>query len=129
MDNRYFNYNCPSLMNDGRFITNYVRSSTFDQYIRQTNNIESSHEYRHYLQENGHQIMNNIKAYLHENNTCSVQGQCVPISTTVKPVLPKCDYKNIWFDDLLDEEPPQLNFMMQQNNVNNTVHESVCTQN
>ena len=41
MDNRYFKYGCPPLMNDGRFISNYIRSSTFDQYVRNLNNIES----------------------------------------------------------------------------------------
>ena len=53
MDNRYYNYSCPPLMNDGRFISSYVRSSTFDQYVRNVNNIENGTSYRHYLQNNG----------------------------------------------------------------------------
>ena len=78
MDNRYYEYGCPPLMNDGRFLTNYVRSNIFDQNIRNINNIKSSNEYRHFLQTNGHTIMNNVKGYLRENNTCSIEGKCLP---------------------------------------------------
>jgi hypothetical protein len=78
MDNRYFEYGCPPLMNDGRFLTNYVRSSIFDQNIRNINNIKSSNEFRHFLQNNGDAIMNNVKGYLRENNTCTVEGRCLP---------------------------------------------------
>lgn len=80
MDNRYYKYNCPALMNDGRFISSYVRSRTFDQYIRNINNIESAHEYKHFLQKNGDQILNNLKGYLRETNICTIEGQCLPVS-------------------------------------------------
>ena len=78
MDNIYFEYGCPPLMNDGRFLTNYVRSNIFDQNIRNINNIKSSNEFRHFLQNNGSTIMNNVKGYLRENNTCNVEGRCLP---------------------------------------------------
>ena len=80
MDNRYYKYNCPPLMNDGRFLTSYVRSKVFDQYIRNINNIESSQDYKIFLQNNGDQILNNLKSYLRENNTCNIEGKCLPIS-------------------------------------------------
>jgi hypothetical protein len=119
MDNRYYNYNCPPLMNDGRFISSYVRSSTFDQYVRNINNINSSHEYRHYLQNNGTEIMNNIKAYLRQNNTCSVEGKCLPMSGPITPIVQKPVPKQQWYEELLDEEPSQLDFMMHVNEPNN----------
>jgi hypothetical protein len=80
MDNRYYKYNCPALMNDGRFLTSYVRSRVFDQYIRNINNIQSSQEYRHFLQNNGDQIINNLKGYLRETNTCKIEGKCLPMA-------------------------------------------------
>lgn len=119
MDNRYYNYNCPPIMNDGRFISSYVRSSTFDQYIKNINNINNGNEYRHYLQNNGYQIVNNIKAYLHQNNTCSIEGKCLPMSGPITPIIPENNPKNEWYEEILDEEPPQLDFMMHKNEINN----------
>ena len=118
MDNRYYNYNCPPLMNDGRFISSYVRSSTFDQYVRNINNIENGNDYRHYLQNNGYEIMNNIKAYLRQNNTCSVEGKCLPMSGPITPIVPKNNQQEQWYDEILDEETPQLDFMMHTNPIN-----------
>lgn len=112
MDNRYYNYNCPPLMNDGRFISNYVRSSTFDQYIKNFSNVSNATEYRHYLQNNGSTIMNNIKGYLHQNNTCSVEGKCLPMSGPTTPIILQTEQQGKWYDELLDEEPAQLDFMM-----------------
>jgi hypothetical protein len=108
-------------MNDGRFISSYVRSSTFDQYVRNINNINSSHEYRHYLQNNGTEIMNNIKAYLRQNNTCSVEGKCLPMSGPITPIVQKQVSKEQWYEELLDEEPSQLDFMMHNNEPVNDV--------
>jgi hypothetical protein len=102
MDNRYFEYNCPPLMNDGRFLTNYVRSSVFDQNIRNINNIKSSHEFRHFLQDNGSNILNNIKAYLRETNTCSVEGKCLPKTISL----------------LNDDNQVPISNMVNQNNYN-----------
>ena len=80
MDNRYYKYSCPPLMNDGRFITSYMRSSVFDQYVRNINNIVSAQDYKNFLQSNGDQIINNLKAHLKENNTCKIQGKCLPMN-------------------------------------------------
>lgn len=86
MDNRYHKYNCPPLMNDGRFISSYVRSRVFDQYIKNINNINSAQNYKHFLQNNGDQIINNSKAYLRENNTCKIAGKCLPMSEPISNI-------------------------------------------
>ena len=116
MDNRYHNYDCPPLMNDGRFINNYVRSSTFDQYVKNINNIDNATKYRHYLQNNGHEIMNNLKSYLRQNNTCNVEGKCLPISNPTTPIISKSNLKEQWYEEMLDDETAQLDFMMHNNN-------------
>lgn len=79
-DNRYFSYDCPALMQDGRFITNYTQRRTFDQYIRGVNKIESAQEYKDFLQRNGEIIINKERAYNEENNVCKINGKCMSVS-------------------------------------------------
>lgn len=79
MDNRYYKYGCPPLMQDARFMTNYLPDRTVEQYIRLINNIDSAQEYRAFLQRNGDTIMNREREYVTSQNTCSVQGTCAPI--------------------------------------------------
>jgi hypothetical protein len=80
MDNRHYKYGCPPLMQDGRFITNYMESRIFEQYIRNINKIESAQDYKRFLQSKGDIIMNRERDYNQENNSCSVHGKCVPLS-------------------------------------------------
>jgi hypothetical protein len=83
MDNRYFNYKCPPLMQDGRFITNYLDNSIFEQYIRNVNNINSAQDYKRFLQNNGDTIINRERAYLESINTCAVHGKCMAINDKI----------------------------------------------
>jgi len=80
-DNRYFSYECPAKMQDGRFITSYIRSRTFDQYVRGINDINSAQEYKDFLQNNGDNIINRERAYNNEKNVCKIEGKCAPVST------------------------------------------------
>jgi len=80
MDNRYWSNGCPPLMQDGRFISNYVRFNVVDQYVRMLNNIESVHDYRAFLQSKGNDIVKLERESLIKNNTCDVNGQCLPLS-------------------------------------------------
>lgn len=80
MDNRYFNYGCPPLMQDARFITNYTESRIFEQYIRNVNKIDSAQDFKRFLQTNGDTIMDKERAYHQQLNTCSVHGKCAPLS-------------------------------------------------
>jgi hypothetical protein len=115
MDNRYYSYDCPPLMNDGRFISNYVRSSLFDQYIRNTNNLDSSQDFKDFLQKNGSTILNNIKSYYRKENSCSIGGKCLPISPLEDNSVGFSNNDNIgsWYDSILDEKHhEEMNFMM-----------------
>jgi len=137
MDNRYYNYNCPPLMNDGRFLTSYVRSKVFDQYIRNVNNIDSSHQYKLFLQNNGDQILNNLKSYLRENNTCKIEGKCLPKS------IPKTfDYNFLnenfnknpdWFNQITNlndnKIPTEINNVLANQLANDIFNKKVASQN
>ena len=88
MDNRYWSNGCPPLMSDGRFLTNHVRFNVVDQFIRNMNELPNNHEYRHFLQKNGDEILNKERQVLTKNNTCAVNGKCVPVSGKATNVLP-----------------------------------------
>ena len=80
MDNRYSNYGCPALMQDARFITNYLPSRTIEQYVRHINDIGSAQDYKLFLQKNGDVIMNRERDFMNKTNTCGVHGKCVSIN-------------------------------------------------
>jgi len=67
-------------MQDGRFVTNYMESRVFEQFIRNVNNIGSAQEYKRFLQVHGDTIINRERAYQESINTCVVHGKCVPLS-------------------------------------------------
>lgn len=79
MDNRYYCYSCPPLMQDARFLTSYTPNRTFEQYIRNINSIDSAQDYKSFLQNNATQIMDNERKYTLMNNTCNVNGNCASI--------------------------------------------------
>ena len=74
MDNRYFKFNCPALMSDGRLITTYLNNNEVNQFIAKSNNLKTSNEYRKFLQENALQIINNERNLIIKKNTCNVQN-------------------------------------------------------
>ena len=80
MDNRYWSYGCPAIMQDARHITNYTRMNVVDQFIRTTNKIENGTQYRQFLQSNGDEIMNRERAFVEKNNTCQISGTCPALS-------------------------------------------------
>ena len=72
MDNRYFSYNCPPLMQDKRFLTNYIKNSTYEQNIRTINNIYSSWEYKKFLQNTALETINESHLTATKQNTCNI---------------------------------------------------------
>jgi hypothetical protein len=129
MDNRYYKYNCPALMNDGRFLTSHVRSRVFDQYIRNINNINTGNDYKNFLQENGNSIINNLKAFHRQSDTCKVEGQCLPMSGPTQDNMN--DYlngssqepKSEWYDQITSnsntESSDSTNIFQEQEDVQN----------
>jgi len=79
MDNRYFINNCPPLMQDARFLTNYSDKRIIDQQVRTINNINTIYDYKSYLQTNAEKIMKNQIQETINLNTCSVNCM-TPIS-------------------------------------------------
>ena len=73
MDNRFWPLSCPAKMADGRHSTNYMNPRVFNQKIRSINELGSSHEYRHFLQNNANKIMENERKYIDENFKCEVR--------------------------------------------------------
>jgi hypothetical protein len=72
MDNRYFNNNCPPIMQDVRFITNYSDKRLIDQQIKNINKIDDIYLYKQFLQQNAENIMNNERKVAMKLYTCSV---------------------------------------------------------
>jgi len=87
-NNQYFTYNCPALMEDGRFLTNYTRSRRFDQEIRNINNIDSAQDYKDFLQKNTETILAKEREYNIINNKCNF-GQICPPSSAYPPYMPQ----------------------------------------
>ena len=56
MDNRYFVHGCPELMSDGRLVTNYLDNDVFNHKIAKLNKLETSNQYRAFLQKNASQV-------------------------------------------------------------------------
>jgi hypothetical protein len=95
MDNRYFKYNCPAIWSDSRNLTNYYNKHVFEQFIRNTNKIESAQEYKHFLQNNAETLMSRALNYYVQNNTCSVDGKCVPLKNdSLSKQVHTCNCKN-----------------------------------
>jgi hypothetical protein len=58
-------------MQDGRFISSYIRSRSVDQFIKNINNLDSAHDYKIFLQDNTTPILTNLNYSLKENNMCN----------------------------------------------------------
>jgi len=63
MDNRFYKCKWPARMSDGRFVTNHINQDVFNQFVAQSNNIKTSHQYRDFLQKNATTIINNERQF------------------------------------------------------------------
>lgn len=97
MDNRYWMYGCPALMQDGRAVSNYTRPSIFDQFIRNANGIISHNEYRMFLQKYGNDIINKERALNEKQYLCKVGGTCAAIPMEKANLIPysNCNAKYV----------------------------------
>jgi hypothetical protein len=114
-------------MNDGRFISTYVRARVFDQYIRNVNELDNGNDYRHFLQNNGNQILNNLKAFHRENSLCKIEGKCLPLSglsnDDMNTYLEKNKTPVDWKDNMLNNQNSLQSQETQEPETNNNVEE------
>jgi hypothetical protein len=90
-NNKFFN--CPALMSDGRAFTDYRQSCYINNSLLNSNDFNSSYQYRQWLIHNASQLMANNNAYNNRLNACEtcnatpipLQGIC-----EVNGYVPKC---------------------------------------
>ena len=68
--------NCPGLMSDGRFLTNYNSSSELMGAMASINGFDDSNEFRKFVQANGINFINAERKYLYSNNSCNPTISC-----------------------------------------------------
>lgn len=57
MNNSYINRDCPPLMSDGRFVTDYRPSCEVHSSIRYHNGLTDSNQYRQFMMHNAEKMM------------------------------------------------------------------------
>ena len=64
--------NCPAIMSDGRFMTNYTSTQKMVANIKQMNNITDENEFRAFLQKNGSGLIEKQKKFLLQSKMCDL---------------------------------------------------------
>jgi hypothetical protein len=90
-------FDCPQLMSDGNYITDYRPNGDINAELMNTAKICDSYQYRQYLQKNGENLMNNIKEKLLKENYCSKEEFGTCYTNAYKPAC--CEDDNICKDD------------------------------
>lgn len=70
-DNKHFG--CPPRMSDGRHFTDYRPSCAINSVIKEDNKIQSSFQFRNFLQNNAEDLLDINRKYACEKNCC---GPC-----------------------------------------------------
>jgi hypothetical protein len=76
MDNRFYRCGCPALMSDGRLVTNYLDNDVFNHFIAKSNKLNTSNQYRAFLQKNGSKIIGNERMFFTKKNVHQAKGEC-----------------------------------------------------
>ena len=71
MNNAPQNFNCPPLMNDGRFITDYRPSCTSMYAFQRANGIMTSYQLRLFMQRYGEMLMAADRSRDRQNYSCT----------------------------------------------------------
>ena len=71
MNSALHNRDCPPLMSDGRFATDYRPSCYVHELIIQQNGLRNSHQNRMFLQQNARELMRLNTQYFAEKNNCN----------------------------------------------------------
>ncbi len=73
-DNQFYNYGCPAMMNDGRFLSSYVSAQTREDSFRNAYGLSSckydNNDSRLFKQQNATKIMNAERKYITDNYYC-----------------------------------------------------------
>lgn len=76
MDNSYFMFGCPAIMNDGRIYTSYLNRHDLNDAILAANGINKldcdNNCQRSFFQRNAVSLIQGDRQYLMRNYTCSV---------------------------------------------------------
>ncbi len=93
-------YQCPAKMEDGRFITRYESSNELTGAIQKMNHIQSSNQFRTFLQSNTDSLIANERDYLASNWSCHPKAACSEgyYYLNVKPIDPKYRKTNWVYD-------------------------------
>lgn len=70
-NNALNNRDCPPLMSDGRLATDYRPTCYVHDMIIKQNGIRNSHQLRHFLQNNGRDLMKINLDYFQTKNQCN----------------------------------------------------------
>lgn len=68
--------NCPALMSNGSFVTNWFSNGDFNNLIIKANGIKTSHQYRAFLQKNAETLMNKEATKVKTNYACDTKDVC-----------------------------------------------------
>ena len=90
-------FDCPQLMSDGNYITDYRPNGDLNAELMNNNSICDSYQYRQFLQQNGSRIMADTHEKILKENVCRSEtfGNCY--TNASKPAC--CDSEQICKDD------------------------------
>jgi hypothetical protein len=90
-------FDCPQLMSDGNFITDYRPNGDLNSELMNHNSVCDSYQYRLFLQHNGLRIINDTKEKFLKENVCKSEnfGNC--FTNASKPAC--CNTDTICKDD------------------------------
>jgi len=71
MNNALQNHDCPPLMSDGQYVTDYRPSCDVHDLIIKQNNLPNSYEYRQFMIHNANNLMNINRQYYINKNQCN----------------------------------------------------------
>ncbi len=81
MDNHFSQ--CPAMMSDGRFLTDYRTSTTREENIKYINGITNENNYRLFLQNNTNTIINREWDAYNKFKSCKNANACIHNYPTV----------------------------------------------
>jgi hypothetical protein len=75
MNNSYVSQDCPALMSDGRFVTDYRPSNELHSSIRYHNRLYDSNQYRQFMINNAEKMMQMTRDFYSDLRGCKAGNQ------------------------------------------------------